>query len=269
VLTAVVIQLEGTPGTRAQLHTAAIRSWLLGRIQELCPDLLPMVAPPEPNNAPVPYTISGVVPDGDGWHLRITTLHTPLSRLLIDTILPNLPEHLTLDTQTFRVLGWTIDHAVHGRAGSTTFTQLAAEALDIAEPTTQPVFAFRLLTPACFRNKGLDFPWPEPPHFYGSLLNRWQTFSETLLPLPLAAFFEQQITVAAYQLGTRPHYEIGRLLGCTGYIRFQVKPRVASPPDERQDWLHRVRMVSMLSKFAFYAGIGAKTTFGMGQADPL
>jgi len=46
-----------------------------------------------------------------------------------------------------------------------------------------------------------------------------------------------------------------KLIGCVGAIAFQILGEV--------DWL-TIKQINTLSDFAFYAGVGRKTTMGMG-----
>ena len=126
------------------------------------------------------------------------------------------------------------------------------ELLD-AEPHKEVELFFA--TPTAFKAGDLDLPLPVPRLVFGGLLRKWNAFS----PYPLggsAQELERKVALADAHIRTKPFYD-GRshIVGFVGRARFRVL-RGASP--------ELLRAVNTLARFAFFAGVGRKTTHGMG-----
>ena len=125
--------------------------------------------------------------------------------------------------------------------------------LSRAEPHKEVELIFA--TPTTFKGGDLDLPLPVPRLVFGGLLRKWNAFS----PYPLevsAQELERKVALADARLHTKPFYD-GRshIVGFVGRARFRVL-RGASP--------ELLRAVNTLARFAFFAGVGRKTTHGMG-----
>lgn len=110
-------------------------------------------------------------------------------------------------------------------------------------------------TPTVFRQGDVDLPLPVPKLVFGGLLERWNRFSP--IPLPLEAQrLERLVGLASHKLWSRTFHD-GRSVipGFVGTSEYRIL-RTASP-DER-------RALQALALFAFFAGVGRKTTHGMG-----
>ncbi|MGI9057646.1 MAG: CRISPR system precrRNA processing endoribonuclease RAMP protein Cas6 [Ktedonobacteraceae bacterium] len=135
----------------------------------------------------------------------------------------------------------------------------------------QKLYAFEFVTPTAF-SMGQK-PWgkllklfPEPVYVFESLARQWESFAPPHLrmeasgmsPRTLAAWCEEQIIVARYDLATSymPSSKFGQA-GFQGKIVYEVKGIPTAPEAQ---WL------SPLARFALFSGIGYKTTMGMGQA---
>jgi CRISPR-associated endoribonuclease Cas6 len=148
-------------------------------------------------------------------------------------------------------------------SGATTLDELHAQA------SLDRTLTLQFLTPTSFSfGRGVagsrihSFPGAELA--FGFLARRWQT----LLPHEnseqwqrLGMLIESQVDVAAYDLRTAA-LSLGRRpeVGCVGWCRYVAR---GVWPDEY------LRALNALADFAFYAGIGRKTTMGMGQARRL
>ncbi len=123
--------------------------------------------------------------------------------------------------------------------------------------TTEPRKEVELVfaTPTAFKAGDLDLPLPVPRLVFGSLLKKWNAFS----PYPLGISvqeLERKVALAEARIGTKIFFD-GRshIVGFVGRARFRVL-RGASP--------ELLRAVNSLVRFAFFAGVGRKTTHGMG-----
>lgn len=118
-------------------------------------------------------------------------------------------------------------------------------------------------SPTFFRRKGMIYPLPEPKLVFDSLTQRWNAFAPVKVPEELQQAWER-LTVSAFQ--GRTHRIVPnddeRGVGFVGRVVYHL-PKAS--PTEAQ-WLQA------LGRFAFYAGVGAKTSLGFGRArvfDPL
>jgi len=114
-------------------------------------------------------------------------------------------------------------------------------------------------TPTTFKAGDLDLPLPIPRLVFGNLLRKWNAFSPYPLDVPLQEI-ERKVALAEARIHTKPFYD-GRshIVGFVGRARFRTL-RGSSP--------ELVRAVSTLAQFAFFAGVGRKTTHGMGLVRP-
>lgn len=100
---------------------------------------------------------------------------------------------------------------------------------------------------------------PLPEMVFGSLLRKWNAYAPQELTLdgdPPGS----DITVKRYHLSTRMlEYGTFRQIGFTGTIEYNLKKLNS---DNRH-------AAGVLNLFAYFAGIGAKTTMGMGMCCPI
>ena len=104
-------------------------------------------------------------------------------------------------------------------------------------------------------------PLPLPGLVFESLARRWNAFGPLRIPDEVRRFADEQIVIARYQLrtervtfgeqGARGAYP--GFVGVCGYA-FRTRDRY---------WLG---LIHALAAFALYAGVGARTTMGLGQA---
>ncbi|AWR87975.1 CRISPR-associated endoribonuclease Cas6 [Meiothermus taiwanensis] len=118
-------------------------------------------------------------------------------------------------------------------------------------------------SPTFFRRKGHSYPLPEPRLVFDSLTQRWNAFAPVKVPLEVQEAWER-LMVGSFQGRTHriaPN-EDERGMGFVGRVVYFL-PKAS--PTEAQ-WLQA------LGRFAFYAGVGAKTSLGFGRVrmfDPL
>ena len=120
-----------------------------------------------------------------------------------------------------------------------------------ARPTYNTSLEF--ITPTSFRRRGMQILFPLPEYVFGSLLQRWNDHGPIQLPQDLDL---SQIRVSRYQIRTQLlHYYNYKIVGFTGICSYQVPKKT---PDF-VPWL-----LSVLADFGEIAGLGYKTTMGMG-----
>jgi CRISPR-associated endoribonuclease Cas6 len=110
---------------------------------------------------------------------------------------------------------------------------------------------FKLLSPTSFKQANSIQPFPLPDLVFGNLLRRWNTFAPQ--QLKFNHNLQWQGLVSAYDLKTHTHnLETRTEIGAQGWIRYKFS-------DEQK------HITTTLAYFAEFAGIGRKTTMGMGQ----
>jgi len=130
--------------------------------------------------------------------------------------------------------------------------------LSPAQPPRQVNLHFA--SPTVFRSGGANVPLPLPGMVFESLVRRWNAFAPLQIPLEIRRFADEAMVIARYHLHTErvafgEEGERGAypgFVGTCGYS-FLVHDRY---------WLG---LIHLLAAFAFYAGVGARTTMGLGQ----
>ena len=114
----------------------------------------------------------------------------------------------------------------------------------------------RFHSPTAFKTGDVSLLFPLPRSVFGSLQRTWNAFAGLPLMDDLTEFVETQVTASQHELRTRViHTGKYPLLGFVGTCSYRILDK------EPQ----RVAELNILADFAFYAGVGMKTTQGMGQ----
>jgi len=118
------------------------------------------------------------------------------------------------------------------------------------------------LSPTTFRSAGQrNLLFPRPSLVFGSLLAKWNAHAPASLSIDLREEDLSRIRVSGYQLVTRMlDFGSYQELGFCGRVTYECH---ADLPDGQ------VRALNALAAFAFFSGVGAKTTMGMGQCRRL
>lgn len=152
----------------------------------------------------------------------------------------------------------------HTWAGYTSLSELCQrwQKKSLAESAYQ--ISLGLASPTVFsqgsRNdmgKQMD-PFPSPAMLFGSLAAAWNEHIPIWLDKrAIRAYAEETVVVGLYRLESRMFRYWGQpQIGTTGVITYLLKDR------QNQEL---VCMLNLLTDFAFYSGVGYKTTMGMGQ----
>ena len=193
------------------------------------------------------------VPD-ESYRVRYTLLTdegiAALSQVLLARYLERRP--FTTGRQPFEIL--RVETAERSRdpwLGSTSYEALASA------PRPTRTLAFDFASPTAFRRGEQTFLFPVPESVFHSLARTWRTFCDIPLPDDLGDFILEKLPASRYELRTDV-IKAGKyqLLGFTGQVSYR-----ALDPDPRY-----LSALNMLADFALYAGVGMRTTQGMGQA---
>lgn len=194
---------------------------------------------------------------GEEVALRVTGLTLEVSAALAAALIESAPAQWELDGQRLRVAEAICDAQKHGWSGRATYEGLAAAQLTQAKgPDRQVTLEFT--SPTSFKSKEMNIPIPLPGLVFGSLVERWNTFSPVVLSPEMRRFGEEGVAVSRYRLASQTvESKAGGLrVGGLGTVTYRAL-------GGDRYWLG---VMHMLAGFALYSGIGVQTATGMGQA---
>ncbi|NET00283.1 MAG: CRISPR-associated endoribonuclease Cas6 [Sphaerospermopsis sp. SIO1G2] len=115
------------------------------------------------------------------------------------------------------------------------------------------VIKFIFATPVAFRQGGFDNVLPTKESVFNSLLNRWNKYSG----IELNNITLDSVYPSAFNIKTEviSNYE-NKFIGCLGEISYRILGNVEAIG---------IKQINALADFALYAGVGRKTTMGMGM----
>ena len=202
-----------------------------------------------------PGRFSPAHPDRD-YTLRVTLL-TPELEAIAAEWTPDAIGELDLDGQIWQVRARATQTDDHPWASSASYEQIAAPLLD--RPAELPArWDVQFASPVTFRRRGVNLPMPMPELVFGSLLEKWNAFAPIALPDEVRRFAEERLAVSRYELRTLAGPTSGGALqiGAVGRCTY-----VAIGHDR-----YWQACITTLARYAYYAGIGAGTARGLGQA---
>lgn len=110
-------------------------------------------------------------------------------------------------------------------------------------------------SPTLFRRAGASIVLPQPELLFQSLLRTWNAFAPMQFPPHDQAEFAR-IMISGHSIHTRlVDFGSYTLLGFVGSVRYLL-------PEDMHQILRRT--INCLADYAFYAGVGYRTTMGMG-----
>lgn len=267
-------RLETGPGVTGPMVHAALFRGLLGRFR---PDLATQLHPGKgmPSEARAsgppsdgmrsrelqPFTLSTCWNTGGLLRLRMTSLSAPLSEWLADLDLETVGR-LTIGDTPFRAVAILSDATQDPWAGSTSWAALALRWK--AQRRFPPGFRLDFASPTTFRKASGERRWnvlfPAEEEVLRSLADKWRRFAPPALRLPSGIEASGLVMAARYRLRSEylSHWPYPQK-AFLGWCEYRVDHRAPSAV---------VRAIHMLIEFAFYAGVGAMTTMGLGQVRP-
>jgi CRISPR-associated endoribonuclease Cas6 len=203
--------------------------------------------------------------------LRVTSFSPELSALVRERVIPAVLEapegertRAILAGAAFRIVSGTLDPAEHPWAATDTFEGLVQR--HTLAPQVARTVGLRFASPTAFRVTGKKWavPLPLPGLVFGGLLDKWNAFSPVQVHPDVRSFADECLAVSSYRLETRrasfgEEGERGSYSGFVGQCRYYIE--VAD-----RYW---VGLIQLLAGFSLYAGVGLRTTMGLGQARGL
>ncbi|CAG0940219.1 hypothetical protein ANRL1_00103 [Anaerolineae bacterium] len=195
--------------------------------------------------------------EGDACSMRFTILHSTVFQSFQESLLATFPT-ATIHLQN---VPFAVEEAIttpHPNlwTGYTTFEELLERAAD------QRTIAFRFESPTALSLGQTDIGkrfelFPIPWNVFDSLARKWSEFSDIPLDVnALLEWVEEFVWVSEHDVRTQVlRFDRFSQKGFVGQVVYEAKRDDAEP----------IRILNALADFALYAGVGYKTTMGMGQ----
>lgn len=212
--------------------------------------LSPLQTPQTQNTPLLQWEHKKPIPKGTPCWLRVSLLDESIfSRLTQLWLNLNLdrPWHLgSADLKITSILG--TPQTEQPWANACLYQQL----YDQASPENK-TFTFVFATPLAFRQGKYDTALPHPESVFNSLRSRWNKYSGIELP-PLTL---DNLYPSFFNIHTEIVTDVrSKFIGCVGEVTY----RFLGKTDPQT-----LKQVNTLADFALYAGVGRKTTMGMGM----
>jgi CRISPR-associated endoribonuclease Cas6 len=192
---------------------------------------------------------------GTTYWFRVTAL-SPNVWELLSRLLEASPDRIVIDKEPFLVEKITAAASEHPWAAMSRYEELYDKWLTGVETVPHKI-SVRFYSPTTFRSKGQNVPVPLPKLFFHQLMLKWNRFSPVFIGEDISDIAERKVVLSRYNLETRMmHFGKYRQVGFTGNCEFFLKL------EGDEIW---ARVVHLLADFAFFSGVGYKTTMGMGQ----
>lgn len=206
--------------------------------------------PKLPNGDSLQYFHQQAIPAGTPCWWRISLLDDSLFSQLTQLWLnlnPSHPWHLgPADLYITSIQG--TPQSTQPWANATTYAQLYEQASDSIR-----TFNFSFATPTAFRQGQFDTTLPTRECVFNSLLSRWHKYSGIeFTQIAIESIFPSFLNIHTEILADSRSKFIG-ILG-------QVNYRILGDVEPMQ-----IKQINALADFALYAGVGRKTTMGMGM----
>jgi CRISPR-associated endoribonuclease Cas6 len=183
-----------------------------------------------------------------------------VSQGLQQMLIHDPPATWELDHHAFEVVETICDAARHPWSGTSSYETLAAAQLLRGDALPRQV-TLDFASPTAFKSKEMHIPVPMPALVFGSLVERWNSFSPVTVSPELRRFGDERVAISRYKLESRPvpskpgAGKGGLRMGGVGRVTY-----TALGGDRY--WLG---LLHMLAAFALYSGVGVQTSVGMGQ----
>lgn len=257
------VEIEATVGHQA--HAA-----FLDAIRQADPRLSAMLHDPQVSIRPFTVSPLGAMPSvrngrvrlnpARNYWLRFTILYAPIFRRFMERFLESGdPPVLRLHPAEMAVREILVTPGTHPWSGYTSWAQLVQDA------APEPELTLQFVSPTAFSFGQKEWGkkivvLPQPELVFGSLLRVWNGYAPPPLRLEeagLRAYLEEHVVIREIRgLQTRMLRLRGLpQVGFVGTITYGLMG---------ENEVARLAL-NLLADFAFYAGVGMKTTMGMGQ----
>ena len=247
------------------------------RVNDPLANELHMNTQAEPSNLVRPFTVSsltgkfsqGALDPNETYTLRLTAFRQDLAELLVaaagnGSLAPG--QTVELDYIPFEVVSVqpaqqsSQEASPAGRspwAALSNYQELSAPYLLAKQPAPRRV-SMQFSSPTTFKSGGRHVPIPLPELVFGSLLERWNAHAPISFPAEVKRYAAECLAVSRYVLETRPvpMKSGGLRVGAVGRISYTTV-------NYDSYWMS---VIATLAAFSLFAGVGAGTSAGLGQA---
>lgn len=250
-LAALVLHLEALEACAETPYLGrAAHGWFMKSVARLDPALAARL---HDESGPRPFALWPAL-EGERPFLRLSSIDPALTAFLLDRWLPSLAQPIVWNRSTFNCLRVARHSGQHPWAGQSSYARLMQKAAGQSRALN-----LNFATPTIFRSNNLDVPLPRPTLVFDGLLQKWNRYAPLPLDDDLKTWIETHLGVGRYNLKTNllkfsPN-------GGDAMPGFQGECRLSFV---KADPIHKA-MIQTLAEFAFYAGVGRRTTMGMGQ----
>lgn len=268
MLASLVLQLNPSrEATLPKTNGHKVHGAFLDLMGQLDRDLADRLHADEPAK---PFTVSAlrggtrqgkevVVTSGDSCSVRVTSLDAALSAELLGSDLPG--RTLRIGAATFRLSAVCSSAGEHAWARRNSYEVLARRFAN-SETDSSSTLNVAFESPTAFKRGNRSLPLPVPTLVFGGVVRKWRrhappslrdVFDGWTLDGSSAPVLLKRHTLRTHMLLFGEH---GQQTGFSGDATFQL-PRSADA--------HFTGLLQLLGAFAFYAGVGYRTPWGMGQ----
>jgi len=251
------------------------QGWLLNEVHQYLPSLA------ERLHQEGGYTVSGThcqLKDKPGkYYLRVTSLVSDLTDVLLEAVLPNAhtitfsprkesnhpttSEHKTFPD--FEVNGYSVNTKDHPLADLTSFAGITQT------NTLADILRITFTSPTAFGSNGIDQPLPSPSLILRSWAEKWNTYAPAgeHLGYPIQQFSQDCIQITTLSNIHTENWYLPNRARSTGFKgSMAMKVRSFDDCEKWQViWERAQRDWQALAGFALFCGTGRHTTVGMGQ----
>ena len=255
----------------------ATHAWFLRLVQQADPGMAEWLHEPAQER---PFTVSNVWGPGmpatgmwDGetrWHVapgqrvyvRLTSYSPRLTALLKERVFPDMTGEVMWGGARLTIEGVAmhpqeVEENIGVWVGETSFEALLGERL---HGHHAPRVTLRFASPTVFKSQGHFMPLPLPRLVFESLLRRWNAFSPVRIHEDAIRYVNEAVAITYHRLHTeRVRFgedgERGAMPGFVGRCTYVMRIR-------DRYWMG---VIHTLARFALYAGVGKRTSMGLGQ----
>ena len=196
---------------------------------------------------------------GNEYWIRFTSIDESLTEVVL-SICQHPPDTIVLANRTLNVLQFATDAADHPWARTARWEDLYNKWM-VEQDGCSNKIRMQFLSPTTFRSGGRNLPFPLMQLVFLNLVSKWNEYSPIFVgDEEVHSLVDAKGTLSRYESRTKmydfgPYRQVGFVGECEyGLLKLSV---------EEEEWL---KVFHMLADFAFFAGVGYKTTMGMGQA---
>ncbi|MEN3008997.1 CRISPR-associated endoribonuclease Cas6 [Pseudothermotoga sp.] len=189
------------------------------------------------------------------YFIRITMLNDEILDSMIASILEKnaLRQELKIGNIPYKMIEIFFDKEYSKWAAHASAQEL------FLSSSSSNLIKLRFHTPTLFRSGDEHNRYPTPVKVFTSLLRKFNKFSEFKIEQQIEEQFNEISILEKKTTSKRVIFKDFYLEGFIGDVTFKV-------PDHNQRLL---KIVNVLADFAFFAGVGYKTTMGLGQIERL